>query len=398
MLLLAVTACDNADYSKSAPFDNGVYLSVAESKTSETMTFNKTIIQREKSFTARLAYPAGTDVTVNVTVDPSQVEAYNSRNNTSYDILPTKHYRLESNEMTIRAGKINSAPLHIYFENLTELEIDKAYLCPVSLNSAQGVGLLDGSTTYWYIVKRSSAITTAVDLRYCYVEVPGFYVPKWGTEPAGNAAHLNNLKAVTFEIITRISNFDEANTDISSLMGIEQYFCFRAGDAGFPRQQLQMQGPDGVKFPAADRAKSLNAMTWYHIALVYNAKEHFIAYYVNGQLQSQDISYGKGATVDICGTPDCEFQIGRSYEDELRQLNGNIAEIRIWNTCRTKEEIWTNMYKVEDPENEESLLAYWKFNEGEGNIVKDHSKHGFDAVSAEPLVWPTGIEIPQINK
>ena len=117
-------------------------------------------------------------------------------------------------------------------------------------------------------------------------------------------------------------------------------------------------------------------MTWYHIALVYNAKEHFIAYYVNGQLQSQDISYGKGATVDICGTPDCEFQIGRSYEDELRQLNGNIAEIRIWNTCRTKEEIWTNMYKVEDPENEESLLAYWKFNEGEGNIVKDHSKHG----------------------
>ena len=56
MLLLAVTACDNADYSKSAPFDNGVYLSVAESKTSETMTFNKTIIQREKSFTARLAY------------------------------------------------------------------------------------------------------------------------------------------------------------------------------------------------------------------------------------------------------------------------------------------------------------------------------------------------------
>ena len=222
MLLLAVTACDNADYSKSAPFDNGVYLSVAESKTSETMTFNKTIIQREKSFTARLAYPAGTDVTVNVTVDPSQVEAYNSRNNTSYDILPTKHYRLESNEMTIRAGKINSAPLHIYFENLTELEIDKAYLCPVSLNSAQGVGLLDGSTTYWYIVKRSSAITTAVDLRYCYVEVPGFYVPKWGTEPAGNAAHLNNLKAVTFEIITRISNFDEANPDISSRMGIEQ--------------------------------------------------------------------------------------------------------------------------------------------------------------------------------
>ena len=51
MLLLAVTACDNADYSKSAPFDNGVYLSVAESKTSETMTFNKPFTSRSLQLT-----------------------------------------------------------------------------------------------------------------------------------------------------------------------------------------------------------------------------------------------------------------------------------------------------------------------------------------------------------
>ena len=360
MLLLAVTACDNADYSKSAPFDNGVYLSVAESKTSETMTFNKTIIQREKSFTARLAYPAGTDVTVNVTVDPSQVEAYNSRNNTSYDILPAKHYRLESNEMTIRAGKINSAPLHIYFENLTELEIDKAYLCPVSLNSAQGVGLLDGSTTYWYIVKRSSAITTAVDLRYCYVEVPGFYVPKWGTEPAGNAAHLNNLKAVTFEIITRISNFDEANTDISSLMGIEQYFCFRAGDAGFPRQQLQIQTPAG-KFPEANKAKLLKENEWYHLALTYDIATKTIIFYVNGKEQSRSTNYGNSEFSEIklanrkqesfpgASDGDWLFYIGRSYNDRWlidRQLNGNVCEARIWDVARTQQEIWKNIVQT----------------------------------------------------
>ena len=387
MLLLAVTACDNADYSKSAPFDNGVYLSVAESKTSETMTFNKTIIQREKSFTARLAYPAGTDVTVNVTVDPSQVEAYNSRNNTSYDILPAKHYRLESNEMTIRAGKINSAPLHIYFENLTELEIDKAYLCPVSLNSAQGVGLLDGSTTYWYIVKRSSAITTAVDLRYCYVEVPGFYVPKWGTEPAGNAAHLNNLKAVTFEIITRISNFDEANTDISSLMGIEQYFCFRAGDAGFPRQQLQIQTPAG-KFPEANKAKLLKENEWYHLALTYDIATKTIIFYVNGKEQSRSTNYGNSEFSEIklanrkqesfpgASDGDWLFYIGRSYNDRWlidRQLNGNVCEARIWDVARTQQEIWKNMYDIEDPENFESFdfvtdgdvffdFKHWKWN------------------------------------
>ena len=78
MLLLAVTACDNADYSKSAPFDNGVYLSVAESKTSETMTFNKTIIQREKSFTARLAYPAGLIFRAKLQVALPQLKPSNS--------------------------------------------------------------------------------------------------------------------------------------------------------------------------------------------------------------------------------------------------------------------------------------------------------------------------------
>ena len=289
--------------------------------------------------------------------------------------------------------------LCVYFNNLLDLEIDKTYLVPLTISETSGgVHLLNGSKTLFYLVRRSSAITVAANLKDNYLEVPTFL------DEEKNAC-LKELGQITMEALVYVEDFTysgPSNTagasDISTIMGVEQHFLMRIGDTSFPRQQLQMQGPDGVKFPAADRAKSLNAMTWYHIALVYNAKEHFIAYYVNGQLQSQDISYGKGATVDICGTPDCEFQIGRSYEDELRQLNGNIAEIRIWNTCRTKEEIWTNMYKVEDPENEESLLAYWKFNEGEGNIVKDHSKHGFDAVSAEPLVWPTGIEIPQINK
>ena len=427
ILLFTMTACDNTDYSKNAPFDNGVYLSVAENKTSEVMTFNKMIITRDRSFTARLAYPANTDVIVNITVDPSQVATYNLRNNTSYDALPAKHYRLESNETIIQAGKINSALLHIYFESLTELEIDKSYLCPVKLTSAQGVGLLEGSSTYWYIVKRSSAITTAVDLNHCYVEVPGFYVPKGGTTPSGNASHLNGMKAVTFEIITRITNFDANNTDISSIMGIEQYFCFRAGDASFPRQQLQIQTPAG-KFPEANKSKLLNANEWYHLALTYDVATKTIVFYVNGKEQSRSTNYGNSDFAEInlanrvqesstgAGDGDWLFYIGRSYNDRWlidRQLNGNVCEARIWNIARTKEEIWANMYDIENPENEDHLAAYWKFNEGSGDIIKDYSKYRNDAhivrywkdknqkleyeVTNQQL-WPAGIEVPQVNK
>ena len=342
-------ACDNTDYSNKAPFDNMVYIKEASNSNSERVTFRNTLNEQKRAFSAKLTYPAGKDIVVKLKADPGLINEFNARHGTDYGMLDSKYYSLSNSELIIKAEKSESLIDTIYFNNLLDLEIDKTYLVPLTISEELGQITME-------------ALVYVEDFTY--------------SGPSNTAGA----------------------SDISTIMGVEQHFLMRIGDTSFPRQQLQMQGPDGVKFPAADRAKSLNAMTWYHIALVYNAKEHFIAYYVNGQLQSQDISYGKGATVDICGTPDCEFQIGRSYEDELRQLNGNIAEIRIWNTCRTKEEIWTNMYKVEDPENEESLLAYWKFNEGEGNIVKDHSKHGFDAVSAEPLVWPTGIEIPQINK
>ena len=392
-------ACDNTDYSNKAPFNNMVYIKEASNSNSERVTFRNTLNEQKRAFSAKLTYPAGKDIVVKLKADPGLINEFNARHGTDYGMLDSKYYSLSNSELIIKAEKSESLIDTIYFNNLLDLEIDNTYLVPLTISETSGgVHLLNGSKTLFYLVRRSSAITVAANLKDNYLEVPTFL------DEEKNAC-LKELGQITMEALIYVEDFTysgPSNTagasDISTIMGVEQHFLMRIGDTSFPRQQLQMQGPDGVKFPAADRAKSLNAMTWYHIALVYNAKEHFIAYYVNGQLQSQDISYGKGATVDICGTPDCEFQIGRSYEDELRQLNGNIAEIRIWNTCRTKEEIWTNMYKVEDPENEESLLAYWKFNEGEGNIVKDHSKHGFDAVSAEPLVWPTGIEIPQINK
>ncbi len=53
------------------------------------------------------------------------------------------------------------------------------------------------------------------------------------------------------------------------------------------------------------------------------------------------------------------FFIGRSFNDDKRQLCGNIAEVRIWSVARTQQEIWDNMYSV-DPQTE-GLAAYWKF-------------------------------------
>lgn len=140
---------------------------------------------------------------------------------------------------------------------LDELEIDATYLCPLSIGGAEGVGVMDGSRTMYYLVRRSSAITTAMNLKNVYVTVPGF------DKGSATADVVNNLSAVTMEAIIRVNTFDEG-TEISSIMGIEMYLQMRLGDANFPRQQLQVQ-TTLVNFPKRARpnnCKPVNGIMW----------------------------------------------------------------------------------------------------------------------------------------
>lgn len=397
LALLAVTACDNTDYSDKAPFDNAAYLDVAYSKVTENVTFKKTIVEQSKTFSAVLAYPASENVTVDFKVDPTLIADYNTKNGTDYSMLDAKHYQLHKTSIIIPAGKTVSEPDTIYFKALDELEIDATYLCPLTINTAAGTGILDGSKTIYYLIRRSSAITVAANLKDNYLEVPAFL------DETKNGI-LKGLTACTLEALVYIDDFkysgpnNEPGTSIiSTIMGIEDYFLLRIGDADFPREQLQLSGLGG-KFPEQDKSKLLLVKKWYHVALTYDIPTRTMILYVDGQPQSTTTAYGSSSvtSMNICGTANVEFQIGRSYEDEVRQLNGNVAEMRVWGVARTQEEIWKGMYEVE-PQSD-GLLAYWKFNEEKGNVITDQTGHGFDAIAASPLVWPTGIEIPQINR
>jgi hypothetical protein len=92
-----------------------------------------------------------------------------------------------------------------------------------------------------------------------------------------------------------------------------------------------------------------------------------------------------------------QFLLGRSYNDD-RPLNGKMAEARVWSVARTEEQIYANMYNVENPQDDPTLIGYWKFNEGSGDTIKDHSQYGNDGKAKYSLIWPTGVEIPVINK
>lgn len=416
LLIAAATACDNTDYSEKSPFDNSAYLNVAENKNTETFTFNRRVTELTKTFSVRLAYPAPAAVTAQLAVDPSLTEVYNAKNATDYAALPAEYYELSQSSVNIPASKTQSQDLTIRFHNLDQLEIDATYVCPLAITTAQGVDVMEGSRVMYWLVRRSSAITSAINLRNVYVAVPGF------DQGSPTADIVNNLSAVTMECIIRPNAFQK---DISSIMGIEQYFLMRLGDTNFERQQLQTQTTFG-KFPESSRSKALQPGQWYHVALTWDIASATICFYVNGELQSISTAHGKSDITSISlgdkapdnangNGGDFNFYFGRSYgesHDPSRMFDGELCEARIWSEARTLEQIRSMMYDVPDPTSQPTLCAYWKFDEGTGTVIEDKSGHGNNGVvipywtdatytaqypKTNAELWPSGIEVPKLN-
>ena len=421
---VAFISCKDDEYDNKSPFDNVVYLDVAENSDTQITTFKKTLTELKKEFSVVLSYPASQDVRVNVEVEPSLIDVYNARHNTSWRMLDSRYYTLSADKITIPAGKTISDQLNLELKDLDgstggeELPIDETYLVPITISHVEGgVSTLRSSATAYYLVKRSSAITSAASLRDNWINFPTL-------DKASEGSMLfNNLTAVTYEAIIRVDDFSK-HSEITTIMGVENYLLLRIGDASFPRQQLQFDGsgdsaqtPGFGKFPKKDEAKLLNAGEWYHIAATYSYATREVCLYVNGKLQSKGSDLGNAASTpfNLAGRafydlylqdPETykdykdwgnfrQFFLGKSYDDS-RQLNGDITEVRVWNVARNEQEIWDNMYDV-DPQTP-GLIGYWKFDEGAGNVIKDWTGNGNDAVAEKDLEWPEGIEVPQLNK
>lgn len=436
---VAFVACDNFDQS-ATKFDNVVFLDVSKTSEVQPTTFNNMTPVLERSLQANLAFPVASDTEVSLAVDPSLVAAYNARFRTDWPMLDSKFYELSADRVVIPAGKTVSDVVTLRLHDLMgqgeqqegALPINETYLLPVRI-ARSSMAVLGGSDVAYYVVKRSSAITVAAQLTDNWIEFPSLdkYSP--------NSMIFNGLTAVTYEALVFIDDFVKSSSmgvpvSISTIMGVEQYLLLRIGDTNFEREQLQFDGSGNGsgfgKFPGRDDTKKLESGRWYHIACTYDQVTRTVRIFVDGQIQSEETGVGidtpsEKNRINLAmrafynlweisseedkkelEAPDkgynkmhdaYQFFIGRSYDD-ARPLNGKIAEVRVWSVARTPEQIWECMYGVENPKDDPTLIGYWKFNENKGNTIKDYSLYGNDGVAKYDIVWPAGIEIPEINK
>lgn len=106
---------------------------------------------------------------------------------------------------------------------------------------------------------------------------------------------------------------------------------------------------------------------WTHIAIVYSNRTPSL--YINGQFVKRGVASTKNVVPS--GVLGGKAPFG--------SFIGGLSEVRVWSTVKTKEELISTMEK-ELTGSEESLVAYWKLNEGKGKLAMDYTGNGHNGI------------------
>ena len=341
---------------------------ISDEQTSET---------RELSIS--IPSPAESEVSATFKFDPALADRFNAAYGESALPYDGELISIENARAVITEGNITSEPASVTFNGRGQLESGRTYVAPIVLSDVSGMDVLESKSVVYYVFREAALINVVADISQNYFPV------KWNVPVGG-------LRTITVEALINVRDFgliEGKGEAISTLFGIENNFLIRIGDASFPQNQIQLAAA-GDKFPGGSKKLGLPTNQWVHVAVVWDSTTGDRIIYHDGKEIARD--EGAVSTGGVNLTTEC--YIGRSYNDE-RWLEGQISEMRIWTVQRTPEQLKANVYSLdpEDPANT-GLLAYWKFDEGSGNVVKDHSGNGNDVTAAKTLQW-VNVSLPE---
>lgn len=358
-------------------FDNKLYLTASASTDEILVKQTGSAVEVSRTLTIGTALMADSDITAKLVAAPELLDTYKQA---YYDdeaiVLPSEMCEIAEPEMKITKGSNVSPAVTINFTGLEALDRDLVYVMPVRLTDIKGIDALDSKTTVYYVFKGAALINVVADL------TENRAYPSWK-----DGSIVNNMTNFTLECMV---NFNKFGRQISTIMGIEGNYLLRVGDAGVPDNQLQVACSRNL----TSSDLQFETGKWYHVAVTFD--NGTVKVYFNG-VEKLTGNCGKSSVSLGAAHTDAEtsgrcFWIGYSYASD-RYMDGKICEARIWNRTLTADEINapTHFYTV-DPSSE-GLVAYWKFDDGAGNKIKDYSVNGNDLTVDSNPGW-TKVTLP----
>ena len=359
-------------------FDNKLYLNASASTDEILVKQTGSKVEVTRSLTIGTALEAECDITAKLVAAPELLDTYKQAYyDETANILPSEMCVISDPVMKISKGANVSPEVSITFTNLDRLDRELVYIMPVKLTDIQGIDPLDSKTVVYYVFKGAALINVVADL------TENRAYPEWKD---GNV--VNDMTNFTLECMV---NFNKFGRQISTIMGIEGNFLLRVGDAGVPDNQLQVACSRNL----TSSDLQFETGKWYHVAVTFASGR--VTVYLNGveKLAGNSgmwtVNFGAAHSDESSGKPRC-FWIGYSYSSD-RYLDGKICEARIWNRALSAEEINSaNHFYSVDPSSE-GLVAYWKFDDGAGNKIKDYSVNGNDLTVDSNPDW-TKVSLP----
>ena len=402
---MAVISCER----QNDGFENKLFIDAENFKNEVRVATDEGVAELVKPIKVAMAQPMAQDVNVTLRRADELFDTYRQAYyHEDAELLPAEYCNLEDIKSVVRAGDVSSENINIAFKNLDKLDYSKQYVLPVTIE-ADGVAVLERAKTMYFVIKEASLVNYVAEM------YENRAWPIWD-----NWEKVSYLEQFTMECLINCHNFNNSSS-ILTVMGVEDHFLIRIGDVTIPTNQIQValaykdvEGGSTNRADVTDASLQLRKDRWYHLAVTFN--KGYVQVYLDGRLkveadrsvigkrpnpetgESEDIifenvNFAAPHSDESDGKPRC-FWVGYSY-DSNRSLDGMIAEARLWNRVLTKEEINApnHFYKLYENQIDETLLAYWKFNEGAGKVVKDYSIYGKDLEADHTLIWYP-VELP----
>ncbi len=199
---------------------------------------------------------------------------------------------------------------------------------------------------------------------------------------------VNNLSAGTIESWVYFDSVANETIFTKQHDGTNTYAVFSVGHTSNAGGGFQDETDGKVFFRGLNAGGSLESSTtlqtgqWYHLAVTFTGTEAKL--YINGELDK--FESGNFAIPDDTSTAGGhEARIG-SWKGNASDMDGKVADFRVWNDVRTSEEISSN-YNHLPTGNEAGLLLNYHFDEINGSTIVDESTNANDGTAqGDPIV------------